>query len=124
MELNGKDLCRIRQRLIDGEAEIGGINKILNYCSNWADRLELEMDAHKTSKLKNVICAPGSFRGMDVIGEEFAIIEEMVGYCNKRIGELQDELNDIRGQLLSYNYGEYIDTAKRITEERIKRDFE
>ena len=94
-EMSGKDFCRLRQRLIDDKAEIDGINKILDYCSNWTDRLELEINNDIYS------------RGMDVIGEEFAIIDEMVGYCHKRIDELKDELNDIRGQLSRYNHGDY-----------------
>lgn len=96
-EMSGKNLCRIRQRLIDGQAEINGINKILNYCSNWTDRLELEMQD------TDDICR----RGFDVIGEEYAIIDEMVNYCNKRIDELKDELNDIRGWISRYNHGDY-----------------
>lgn len=96
-EMSGKDLCRIRQRLVDGQAEINGINKILDYCSNWADRLELEMK--DTDDIWR--------RGLNVIGEEFAIIDEMVKFCHKRIDELKDELNDIRGQLSRYNHGDY-----------------
>ena len=94
-EMSGKDFCRIRQKLIDNKAEIDGINKILDYCSNWTDRLELEINNDIYS------------RGMDVIGEEFAIIDQMVDFCHKRIDELKDELNDIRGQLSRYDHGDY-----------------
>lgn len=97
MGFDGSDLSRISQRIIDGQAEIDGINKILDYCSNWADRLELEMK--DTDDIWR--------RGLDVIGEEFAIINEMVGYCRKRIDELKDELNDIRGQMSRYDHGDY-----------------
>ena len=114
IELNGNDLCIVRQRLIDAHAEIKGIKKIMDYCSNWTDRLEMEL--RDTDDIWR--------RGMDVIEEEFFIIDEMMKYCQKRIDELNDELNDIRGQLSRYNHGDYTDTAKRITEERIKRDFE
>ena len=96
-EMSGKDFCRIRQKLIDGDAEIKGIKKILDYCSNWTDRLELELK--DTDDIWR--------RGLDVIGEEFAIIDEMVKFCYKRINELNDELNDIRGQLSRYNHGDY-----------------
>jgi len=92
----------ISQRLVDAKAEINGINKILNYCSNWTDRLELEMQD------TDDICR----RGFDVIGEEYAIINEMVNYCHKRIDELKDELNDIRGQLSRCNHGDYNVTSE------------
>lgn len=95
MGFDGSDLNRLRQRLADYKAEMDGIRKILDYCCNWTDRLELEMS--------NDTCS----RGMDVIGEEFAIIDKMVTFCNKRMGELDDELNDIRGQLSRYNHGDY-----------------
>ncbi len=94
MGFDGSDLSRINQKLIDCKAEINGINKILDYCGNWADRLEYDIDDNWR-------------RGLDVIGEEFAIINEMVGYCHKRLDELHDELNDIRGQLSRYNHGDY-----------------
>ena len=96
-EMNGKDLCRLRQKLVDAKAEIDGINKILDYCSNWVDRLELEMQ--DTDDIWR--------RGLDVIGEEFAIIDEMVGFCHKRIDELKVELNDICGWLSRYDHGDY-----------------
>lgn len=99
MGFDGSDLGRLSQRLVDCKAEINGINKILDYCSNWTDRLELEMDGY----LHHNNCG----RGLDVIGEEFAIIDEMVKFCHKRIDELKDELNDIRGQLSRYNHGDY-----------------
>lgn len=92
----------INQQLVDCKAEINGINKILNYCSNWTDRLELEMQ--DTDDIWR--------RGFDVIGEEYAIIDEMVNYCNKRIDELKDELNDIRGKLSRYNQNDYDITCK------------
>lgn len=114
MGFDGSDLSRLNQRLVDAKAEINGINKILNYCSNWTDRLELEM--RDTDDIWR--------RGFDVIGEEFAIIDEIVNYCHKRIDELKDELNDIRGWLSRYNHGDYTDTAKRKMEERINKDFE
>lgn len=94
-EMSGKDFCRLRQRLVDDKAEIAGIGKILDYCSNWTDRLELEMQDDNCG------------RSMDVIGEEFAIVDQMVTFCNKRMGELDVELNDIRGQLSRYNHGDY-----------------
>ena len=97
MGYDGSDLIRIRQRLIDANAEIKGIEKIIDYCNNWDDRLETEMED------KDDIWS----RGMDAIGEEFAIIDEMVRYCHKRIDELNYELNDIRGQLSRYNHGDY-----------------
>lgn len=97
MGFDGSDLSRLNQRLVDAKAEINGINKILDYCSNWADRLELEMK--DTDEIWS--------RGMDVIGEEFAIIDEMVNYCHKRIDELKDELNDICGWLSRYDHGDY-----------------
>lgn len=106
------DLDELNKRLIDCKEEINNINKILDYCCNWTDRLELEMEAHDTSKLKNVICAPGSFRGFDIIGEEYAIIDEMVNYCHKRIDELKHELTDIRGWLSRYNHGDYDVTSE------------
>ena len=97
MGFDGSDLNRIRQKLVDGDAEIKGIKKILDYCSNWTDRLELEMQ--DTDDIWR--------RGLDVIGEEFAIIDQMVTFCNKRMGELDVELSDIRGQLSRYNHGDY-----------------
>ena len=97
MGFDESDLNRIWRKFIDDKAEIDGINKILDYCNNWVDRLELELKG--TDDIWR--------RGLDVIGEEFAIINEMVGYCHKRIGELHDELNDIRGQLSRYNHGDY-----------------
>lgn len=114
MGFEGSDLSMVRKKLIDAEAEIKGIKKIMDYCGNWADRLEMELE--DTDDIWR--------RGLDVIGEEFAIIDEMIRYCLKRIDELNDELNDIRGQLSRYNHGDYTDTAKRITEERINKDFE
>lgn len=95
----GFDLNRLRQRLADYKAEMDGIRKILDYCCNWTDRLELEMNGY----LYYNNCG----RGMDVIGEEFAIIDQMVTFCNKRMGELDDELTDIRGQLSRYDHGDY-----------------
>lgn len=95
--MSGKDFCRLRQRLVDAKAEIDGINKILDYCSNWTNRLELEM--RDTDDIWR--------RGMDVIGEEFAIINQMVGFCHKRIDELSIELSDIRGWLSRYDHGNY-----------------
>ena len=89
----------LNKRLIDCKEEINDINKILDYCSNWTDRLEIEMNGY----LHYNNCG----RGMDVIGEEFAIIDKMVTFCNKRMGELDVELNDIRGWLSRYNHGDY-----------------
>ena len=90
-------LDELRQRLVDCKAEIDGINKILNYCNNWTDRLEMEM--RDTDDIWS--------RGMDVIGEEFAIIDQMVSFCHNRIDELKVELVDIRGWLSRYNRGDY-----------------
>ena len=97
MGFDGSDLSRLRHRLSDYKAEMDGIRKILDYCSNWTDRLELEM--RDTDDIWR--------RGLDVIGEEFAIIDDMVNYCHKRIDELNDELNDIRGWLSRYDHGDY-----------------
>lgn len=97
MGFDGSDLSRLRQKLIDCKAEIDGINKIHDYCGNWADRLEMELK--DTDDIWR--------RGLDVIREEFAIIDEMMRFCHKRIDELNDELNDIRGQLSRYNHGDY-----------------
>jgi chromosome segregation ATPase len=90
-------LDELNKRLIDCKEEINDINKILDYCSNWTDRLELEM-----SNTNDILR-----RGLDVIGEEYTIIDEMVNLCNNRIDELKHELTDIRGWLSRYGHGDY-----------------
>lgn len=92
MELSGKDLCRIRQRLVDVHAEINGINKIVAFCKKWQKRIEHQLEDDIWS---------------ENCEEELDIIKEMLGFCHKRLDELNDEINNIHGQLSRYKHGDY-----------------
>lgn len=92
MGFDGSDLSRLSQRLIDDKAEIEGIKKIVAFCKKWQKRIEHQLEDDIWSENAE---------------EELDIIKEMLGFCHKRLDELNDELNDIRGQLSRYNHGDY-----------------
>ncbi len=92
MGFDGSDLSRLSQRLIDDKAEIEGIKKIVAFCKKWQKRIEHQLEDDIWS---------------ENCEEELDIIKEMLGFCHKRLDELNDELNDIRKQLLRYNHGDY-----------------
>lgn len=79
-------------KLNEFRAEIKGIKKIIDYCKKWQKRIEHQAEDDIWTENAE---------------EELGIINEMLTFCHKRLDEMNDELNDIRGLLSRYNHGDY-----------------
>jgi hypothetical protein len=62
------------------KAEIAGIEKIVDFCKKWQKRIEHQLEDDIWS---------------ENCEEELDIIHEMMSFCNKRLDEIKEEVDDI-----------------------------